>query len=178
MHRPRATHGGSAYGSWYFLACLLAGIFIKGEKKINPCFCAFVQRCEDLLCVQKNRVRERESCGITTNRHLKFSVESKIPYMVPAIRYGIFNVWQMYQHTVRKYLLLKEKHFVGYIFPSVALVDLDACTLSWPACIFHGELNVDPCGILPIYSDICSLTNETLWDSGQFRRGDTKKRNV
>lgn len=82
--------------------------------------------------------------------------------MVIAVRDGIFNVWRMYQHTVRKYLLLKEKHFLGYIFPSVALVDLHARTLSWAGWIFHGELNVDPCGILPSYSDICSLTNETV----------------
>lgn len=145
--------------SWlaFWQACSL-----RGEKKINPHVCAFVHRCEDLPRVQKNRVRERESCGITANRHLKFSVESKIPYMVTAVRDGIFNVWQMYQHTVKKYLLLKEKHFAGYIFPSVALVYLQACTLSWPMWIFHGELNVDPCGILPIYSDICSLTNETV----------------
>lgn len=94
---------------------------------------------------------------------LKFSVESQIPYMVIALRDGIFNVWQMYQHTVRKCLLIKERHFVGYIFPSVALVDLHGCTLSWPMWIFHGELNVDPCGILPICSDICSLTTETFW---------------
>lgn len=130
VHRPRTTHSGSAYGSWYFLARILAGMFIKEEKKINPRFCAFVNRCEDLPCAQKNRVRERESCGITTNRHLKFSVESKILYMVATVRAGIFNVGWVYQHIVRKYVLLKEKHFVGYIFSSVALVDLHACTLS------------------------------------------------
>lgn len=113
--------------SWlaFWQACSL-----RGEKKIKPRFCAFVHRCEVLHCVQKSRVRERESCGIATNRHLKSSVESKIPCMVIAVRDGIFNVWQMYQHTVRKYLLLEEKHFVGYIFPSVALVDLRVCTLS------------------------------------------------
>lgn len=82
--------------------------------------------------------------------------------MVTTVRDGIFNVWEMYQHTARKHLLLKEKHFVGYISPSVALVDLHACTLSWPVWISCGELNVDPCGILPIYSNICSLTNETV----------------
>lgn len=111
VHQPSTTHSGSAYGSWYFLACVLASMFVKGRGVcgINPCFCAFVHRCEDLPYFQKDRLRERESCGITNNVHLKVPVQSKILYMVIAVRDGVFHVWQMFQHPVRYYLLLKQK---------------------------------------------------------------------
>lgn len=106
VHQPQTTHSGSAYGSWYFLACFLASMFVKGGgKNINLCFCAFVHRCQDLPYIQKDRLREGESCGITTNMHLKVPVQSKVRRMVITVRDGIFCVWQI----VRNYLLLKQK---------------------------------------------------------------------
>lgn len=30
VHQPSTTHSGTAYGSWYFLACVLASMFVKG----------------------------------------------------------------------------------------------------------------------------------------------------
>lgn len=43
-------------------------------------------------CIQEDRLREMESCGINTNMHLKVPLQSKVSYMVIIVRDGIFYV--------------------------------------------------------------------------------------
>lgn len=84
--------------SW--LAFWQARSLMGGGGEINPCFCAFMHRCEDLSFILKDRLRERESCGVTTSMHLKVLVQSVVPYMVITVRDGGFFVCGRWSNTL------------------------------------------------------------------------------